>query len=136
MISQAADISISIEGLLLILPTFTDKGLARIPFGLPGRDGAECRVDALPIALAFDVGEQVASGRVPSRPSALVDEFDREGVGVLRQAQELWRTEGQRGSPAGCRPGCGREWSRRRCGELKSVLVVQISPLEITPSPV
>ena len=37
-------------------------------------------MDALPVVVAFDVGEQVASGLVPGRPPALVDEFDLQGM--------------------------------------------------------
>jgi len=37
-------------------------------------------VDALPIVVAFDISEQVASGFVPGRPSSLVDEFHLQGV--------------------------------------------------------
>ena len=33
-------------------------------------------MDALPIVVALDEGEQVASGLVPGRPSSLVDELD------------------------------------------------------------
>ena len=61
-------------------PTSRTKVLARVPFGLLGCDVAECRVDALPIVVAFDVGEQVASGLVPGRPSSLVNEFDPESM--------------------------------------------------------
>ena len=69
-------------------PTSRTWGLARVPFGLLGRDVAECRGDALPIVVAFDVSEQVASGLVPGRPLSLVDKFDLESVEVLRQAQD------------------------------------------------
>ena len=61
-------------------PTSRTGGLARVPFGLLGCDLAECRVDALRIVVAFDVGEQVASGLVPGRPSSLVNEFDLESM--------------------------------------------------------
>jgi len=61
-------------------PDFTDRGLARVPFGLLGGDVAQCRVDALPIVVALNVGEQVASSLVPGRPSSLVDELDLEGM--------------------------------------------------------
>ena len=37
-------------------------------------------MDALPIVVALDEGEQVASGLVPRRPSSLVDELDLEVV--------------------------------------------------------
>jgi hypothetical protein len=37
-------------------------------------------VDALPIIIALDVGEQFAPGLVPGRPSSLVDELDLEGM--------------------------------------------------------
>lgn len=37
-------------------------------------------MDTLPIVVALDVGEQVAPGLIPGRPSSLVDEFDLEGV--------------------------------------------------------
>lgn len=39
-------------------------------------------MDALPIVIALDVGEQVASGLVPCRPSSLVGEFDLEGISI------------------------------------------------------
>lgn len=41
-----------------------------------GGDVSEGRVDALPIIVSLDVGEQVAPGLVPGRPSSLVDELD------------------------------------------------------------
>ena len=55
------------------------RGLARVPFGLLRCDVAEGRVDALPIVVALDVGEQVAPGFVPGCPSSLVSELDLEG---------------------------------------------------------
>ncbi|GJD63381.1 hypothetical protein MPEAHAMD_3548 [Methylobacterium frigidaeris] len=64
----------------MILPHFADTGLACVPIGLLSRDGAESRGDALSSTIAFDVGEQVAPGLIPVRPSSLVDEFDSEGV--------------------------------------------------------
>lgn len=45
-------------------------------------------MDALPIVVAFDVNEQVASGLAPGRPLSLVDKFDLESVEVLRRAQD------------------------------------------------
>jgi hypothetical protein len=61
-------------------PISRTRGLACVPFGLLGRDIAESRVDALSIIVAFDVGEQVASGFVLGGPSSLVNEFHLEGV--------------------------------------------------------
>jgi hypothetical protein len=55
-------------------------GLARVPFGLLGRDVAKCRVDALSIVITFDGGKQVASGLDPGRSSAR-DTEDHQGEG-------------------------------------------------------
>jgi hypothetical protein len=37
-------------------------------------------MDALPIDVAVDVGEQVAASLVPGRPSSLVNEFDLKSM--------------------------------------------------------
>ncbi len=64
----------------VILPQFVNRELARVPLGLLWRHMAECQVAPSLIVLAFNIGEQVASGLVPGCPRSLVDEFDLEGV--------------------------------------------------------
>ena len=65
-------------------------------------------MDALPIVVALDVGEQVASGLVPGRPSSLVDEFDLEGMkeafhrGVGRNSSLSGSWRGVAFMPASC----------------------------------
>ncbi len=45
----------------------TQRESFRGPLGLLGRKIAECRVDALPIVVALDVGEQIAPRFIPGR---------------------------------------------------------------------
>ena len=79
-------------------------------------------MDALPIVVSFDGGEQVASGLVPGRPSALVDEFDLEGVeealhrGVVATAV--------RSAHGGCRPRVGELVSAGFCRVLAAAIRV------------
>src|ERR1700733_12694196 len=56
------------------------RGLRRQPLGLFWRFVDDGRVDPSSVVIAFDVGEQVASGLVAFRPVTLVDEFDLQRV--------------------------------------------------------
>lgn len=68
------------DGHQMILPISRARGLSHDPLCLLRRNVAESRVDALPIVVAFDVGEQVASGLIPRRSSSMGNEFHVQGL--------------------------------------------------------